>query len=388
MAEGIKEAAGRLLYGDAVKGRALIEQGRPDEAEEQLTALVRSRERPGRADKRPMLTARCVVSTAQFLMNRPVDALETCRTTLAHAETYRDRALVVSVRNDIVAALGAAGRHAEAEAEARLLCDGDVANHGLVVHHYMAVLQLNQLLQMTGRLPEALEGDAAVLPRMTDSLGPKHFLVLECRLARARRLALLGQFDEAEAECAGVVALTAKWADGPRQLANAHRAALTALAFCLTESGRPTEAEHSVRGALAAAEQRHGVHGRNAQLLRHSLGFALVGQGRHEDALALADIHPGWGAFEIGDHHLLRAEALYGLGRAQDAESAAAQALDEATTRLAPSDHRVLRVRTLLALIRNSPDQLAAVTTEWTRHYGPTHPRALAAARAAHGSGA
>ena len=101
--------------------------------------------------------------------------------------------------------------------------------------------------------------------------------------------------------------------------------------------------------------------------------------GRHEDALALADIRPDWGGFEIGDHHLLRAEALHGLGHTEDAESAANHALDEATIRLAPTEHRVLRIRTLLALIRNSPDQLHAVTAQWMRHYGPDHPRTQAA---------
>lgn len=378
VAERLKEAARRVLYGDAMKARALVEQGHPDEAERQLTTLLRSRERPGQVEQRPMLMARRVLGAAQFGMNRPVDALETCRTVLGHAERYKDPAFVFSIRNDIVTVLAAMGRHAEAEAEARLLCDGDAANRGLIVQHYSGIFQLNKLLEMTGRLPEALDADSAVLPTVTTSLGPKHFLVLQWRAARGRRLAVLGRFDEAESECADVVGITAERARGRRLTANAHRSALTALAFCLTESGRPLEAERSVRSALAAAEQRHGVHGIDAQLLRHSLGFALVGQGRHEDALDLADIRPDWGGFDIGDHHLLRAEALHGLGRAQDAETAATHALDEATIRLAPSEHRVLRIRTLLAVIRGSADQLHAVAAEWNRHYGPDHPRALA----------
>ncbi|MFC4035047.1 hypothetical protein ACFO3J_26770 [Streptomyces polygonati] len=379
VAEGIKQTASRVLYSEAVKGMTLIERGHPDEAERHLTALLRSREKPGHVERRPMLMARRVVGTAQYLTNRPFDALETCRTALGHAERYRDPALVFSLRSDLVAALGAAGRHSEAEAEVRLLCDGDAANRGHIVHHYMGIFQLNQLLHMTGRLAEAVGADTAVLPRMTDSLGPKHFLVLQCRAARARRLALLGQFDQAEADCADIVAITAKWADKQWQMANARRAALTALAFCLTESGRPMEAERSVRSALATAEQSHGVHSRDAQPLRYSLGFALVGQKRYEEALALADIRPAWGGFEIGDHHLLRAEALYGLGRAKDAELAATHALNEAITKLAPSDHRVLRIRSVLAVIREAPGQLHALAAEWAQHYGPNHPRTRAA---------
>jgi hypothetical protein len=42
-----------------------------------------------------------------------------------------------------VTALEAAGRHAEAEAEARSLCDGDLAKRGFSIQHYAGALQLN-----------------------------------------------------------------------------------------------------------------------------------------------------------------------------------------------------------------------------------------------------
>lgn len=364
-----------------MKGVKLIEEGRPDEAERQLREVLLARGKPSRPDDRPLVLARTAHGAAQFALSWTEEALATYTTARAQAERHHsaDPALALSIRNSIVTVLGIAGRHAEAESQATSLAqDAKAAGHRLAILHYQARVQLNNLLHMTGRPRQALTADCALLQDMTQDLGAQHYLVLQCRVLRARRLAVLGHFGDAEAECSAVMATAAEQA-GKQRAASAGHAAARALAFCLMESGRPAEAERVVRARLAAAEQLNGLYSKDAQPLRYSLAFALVGQGRCDQALALADIRPAWGGFDHGDHYLLRAEALHGLGRTREAETAATHALDEATIRVAPTDHRVLRIRTLLALIRNSPDQLEAVAADWSRYYGPDHPRAKAA---------
>ncbi|WP_225846128.1 tetratricopeptide repeat protein [Streptomyces sp. HPF1205] len=290
----------------------------------------------------------------------------------------------LEARADVVDALIAAGRLAEGEAEARALVHAygakAYADAGFAMPRHRSHMQLAKVLSQAGRVREAIDVSEAVLPAAARELGTDHPYVLVSRVNRAQHLALLGRFAQAQAEGTALAAIAASLAErGDPNAAVVRLAVANGLAFSYAECGMPVEAERWARGSLAEAEQLLGGHSDFAQGLRLNLLTGLVGQGRHEEALAEAEWLPAFSAAQPGSRSLVRAEALYGLGRLADAEAEALRALEEAGPRLAPIHHRILRTRTLLALVHGSPHEMHAVASAWTEHFGPDHPRARAA---------
>jgi hypothetical protein len=191
---------------------------------------------------------------------------------------------------------------------------------------------------------------------------------------------VLGDFARSEAEAAALGAVAAELAGrGDPGAAMVRLAVANAVAFSCAERGLPVDAERLARGPLAEAESLLGPYSDFAQALRLNLVTALVGQGRHEEALAEAAALPAFSPAQPGSRALAEAEACYGLRRLPEAEGAALRALAEAGPRLAPIHHRVLRTRTLLGLIRGSAREIRAAAAAWSEHFGPDHPRTRAA---------
>lgn len=319
-------------------------------------------------------------------LDRAEEALEVFAAAAAQARRDHGEAhpRTLEARTHLVDALITAGRLAEGEGEARALVHAygrkPYAEARFAMPRYRAHMQLAKVLSQAGRVREAVDVSEAMLPAAARELGADHPYVLVGRVNRAQHLAVLGHFADAEAEGTALAAVAAGLAErGDPNAAVVRLAVANGIAFSYAERGLPVEAERYARGSLPEAEQLLGRHGDFAQGLRLNLITALVGQGRHEEALAEAEWLPVFSPAQPGSRSLARAEALYGLRLLAEAEAEALRALEEAGPRLAPIHHRILRTRTLLALVHGSPHEMHAAAAAWTEHFGPDHPRARAA---------
>ncbi|MBM9507786.1 tetratricopeptide repeat protein [Actinacidiphila acididurans] len=371
---------------DVAYGKQLVAQGRPDEGEQYLRDLLARREAGLPAGDPRIHGARLAHGGALLALGRPEEALAVISAAAAEAERahgVRHQA-TLSARTQVVDALIATGRLADAERQTRALIDEYEApwfrQAGFAAERCWVRTQLVKVLGQAGRVREAVDVSDRMLPEVAELLGPHHPYALICRINRTQQLALMGRFAEAEAEGVALSALAADLAG--RRDPNAAIAGLAAannLAFSYAESGRPADAERHARGPLTEAERMFGPYSDFAQALRLNLATALVGQGRYEEARGVAEALPGYSDVQPGGRSLAVAEALYGLRMLPEAEAAALHALNEAGARLAPIHHRILRTRTLLALIRDSPEEMRAAAAAWTEHFGPDHPRTRAA---------
>lgn len=371
---------------DVAHGKDLLAAGRWAEGEQHLRDLLARREAQLPPGDPRIHGARMAYGSALLAVHRPEEALSAFA--VAAAEAQRDlgrhHPAALAARLQVVDALIHCGRLVEGETQARALVHiyegARFAGPRFAPQRNRARIQLGKVLGQAGRIREAIDVSDRMLPEAARDLGIDHPYVLTCRVNRTQQLAALGLFPEAEAECAALVATAAGLAGQRHPAASlVSMAAANNLAFSYAESGRPAEAELVVRAPLAEAEQLLGPASDFAQALRLNLVTALVGQGRHEEALAAAEPLPALSPAQPGSRALARAEALYGLSRYVEAEATAFQALTEASAYLAPIHHRVLRTRTLLALLHDSPEEMRSVTADWTRHFGPDHPRTRAA---------
>lgn len=383
---GRHEAAVERPDTDVAYGKELIAQGRWAEAESYLGDLLARRQEALAADDPRINGARVAYGAALLALRRDTDALAVFSAAVAEARRlHGDRhPVTLAVRVETTDALITTGRLAEAENEARSLVhayDGiPLGVQRSATQRVRAHTQLIKVLSAAGRVREAIDVSDALLPKATGALGAHHPFVLVCRVNRVQHLALLGRFDEAEREAADLASIAAqRTAAGDPNAAAIRLAVANGLAFSWAECGRFAEAEQHVRAPLAEAEQLLGASSDFAQALRLNLVTALVGQGRHEEALAEAEPLPVRSSAQPGSRALARAEALYGLTLLAESEAAAHEALAEATPRLAPIHHRILRTRSLLALVHHSPEEMRAVAAAWSEHFGPDHPRTRAA---------
>ncbi|MFD8481540.1 tetratricopeptide repeat protein [Kitasatospora sp. NPDC059673] len=320
--------AGRPGLGGAVSsraalGRALREQGRAAEAENELrTALAR----PG------------VAGTAEAVLRLElVDALWAGR----RGEEALDeigRAVAVSGPDDLRLTAG----------HARALLLGELGRHR------EAVSALAELADTARRL---------VPPQ------PEFALVVDSD--RLAQLAWLGEHDEADIVALRVRAAAVTVAEpvaGPIRRWVGHN-----LAVSLSLRGRHTEAEGLLRKALA---ETVGTD-RLVFLLRLGLSRALLGQGgiaareAVETAGTIADTPPGITEQDLSLFGLAAATVHLALGQADAAEREAQQALTRCAD--APS-HRVLELRTALGIAElrqgRGTGPPAAAAEDWRAHFG------------------
>lgn len=208
-------------------------------------------------------------------------------------------------------------------------------------------------------------------------------LALRGRLSRAAQLAMLGRFDQADAEC--------DLADEHYgQLPSAAVAVVMRLsaantrAFVLSGRGRHGEAESAARSALR--ETPADLAPQLVTILTVNLARALGGQQRYEEAeMALGELRPD-DAREIILVTCGRAAARLGLGKLREAEAGARDAVAAGQRILSPVHYTTLHAGTLLgaALARQGKREqaesvLRSNIAAWTEHFGASHPKTIAA---------
>lgn len=251
---------------------------------------------------------------------------------------------------DRATALYAAGRYAEAEAEARAVAGSRAWMHNdpyeLVARNVVALALGSQ-----GRHAEASAEFDALLPEFARVFGAEHVQVLKLRSDRAQALIPHGRYAECEAECAAVARFLAGRAEPEaRMIATA---ACNGLVYALNAQGRFQEAEAVARDALAV----RAVPDRISLVLRLGLARSLNGQARYAEALAeveevirLRREQPGDDSRqETGAGELIVAVALLGLGYVADARARAVTAHDALYAAFGPNHYRTAEARSLLA---------------------------------------
>lgn len=360
--------------------RTLIDKGALTEAEQLLRSLVAVLAGAPNPDVRKLAAAQMYLGLAELGLNRPEEAwrlFDAARTAL-QSSPRSSTGRVLALRNTCALLLVQCGRYCEAEAELEeiaRICREHPAPGPPIWELYFSSREYHRWSASNqGRFDAVLSLAEEHLPQVAEAFGPESRQVYRARLHRAFALAMLGRYEQAESECRALLEPGA----GPVSAGDLTDSAC-GLAYCLVESGRAGEAETVLHGPLAEAE-RDEPAGRTAAKLRRELANVLARQGRFEEALSLVQGPPAWGIEDPGQHQLVRAVALLGLGRLKEAEAAADEALAVAGVPLVPLHIRVLEIRTVLARIHDTPEEWDSVTTDWLTHYGPDHPRARAAA--------
>ena len=386
---GFEPAAG-TSDSEVEHARLLIGQGRPVETEQQLAALLIARQAALRSDDPRLYDTRLAYAAALQGLGRADEAEAMYDATVDECAQRFGAGHPLVLLAVLRRAQGRreAGRPEEAAADAQAVlaeCESGPYARPAVAQVWALARRVNALaLGQAGRHREALAAYDAMLPELARESGAGSTDVTVCRTNRVQQLALLGQFEEAEGESLALLAIAGRLADQGDRSDGLMLSAVAANALGLTyiESGRSDEAELTLRAPLAQIERRET--GREiGPSLRLNLVNSLTGQGRFIEALAEAEPLRGDDPHHVGGLALARAEAVHGLGRTAEAEALAEQALAEATAAYSPAHHRVLRARTLLAVIQESGPDLQAVAADWREHYGPAHPRTLAAQAAA-----
>ncbi|MEE1810072.1 tetratricopeptide repeat protein [Streptomyces sp. BE133] len=249
--------------------------------------------------------------------------------------------------------LFAAGEYEETEAKARALAAAprNVWDRSPVVE-WLAGSLATAAAVAHGRGAEVLAELEALIADLERTTGAGRALLLTVRGNRVAVLVEQGRYTEAEAEAGDILRaatrlahLTKVWEIELTSLAN--------LADALYGQGRYEEAIAIARGNLQRAE------GHTAAALHCVLVRSMNGQGRYEEALAEARwLTPDWGRAGSGALGIATATALHGLGRCGEAEATARQALSSCEQFLHPAHPRIREARTLLRHI-TAEDPLA-----------------------------
>lgn len=247
---------------------------------------------------------------------------------------------------DRVQGLLEAGEFEQAEAEARALAASPRArggDPGLV--SWLARSLAAGAAIAHGRGAELLPEVETLITELERTAGADRQLLLAVRSNRAAVLVQQDRYTEAEAEALDILRGTTRIAHLTRMW-RVELSALTNLAAALNGQGRHEEAEAIARGNLPQAD------GPAAAFLHRALVGSLNGQSRHEEALAEARRYtPAGGRTASGTLEIVTARALYGLGRRDEAEATAREALTACEQSLHPAHPRIKEARTLLTRI-------------------------------------
>ncbi|MFK8908257.1 hypothetical protein [Streptomyces sp. YS-3] len=204
-----------------------------------------------------------------------------------------------------------------------------------------------------GRGQEVLPEMEALITEMTRSSDAGPTLRTVLLAVRAHHVEILLQqerYEEAESEARDILRAAARLAH-LTQVWETELFTLTKLAAALNGQGRHEEAEAIARGNLPLAD------GLAAAALGRPLVCSLNGQGRYEEALTEAHQLPVAGTrVSSGALDILIATSLHHLGRDQEAEDAARRAVLACEQALHPVHPRIREARTLLARITGEED--------------------------------
>ncbi|MET9558266.1 tetratricopeptide repeat protein [Streptomyces sp. NPDC006645] len=247
---------------------------------------------------------------------------------------------------DRIQELLAAGDFEEAETEARALAaasrarDGDP---GLVPWLARSLAAGAGIAH--GRGAELLPELETLITELEQTAGTNRQLLLAVRSNRAAVLVQQDRYAEAETEALDILRGTTRLAH-LTEMWRIEQNALTNLAGALNGQGRHEEAEAIARGHLPQAD------GPTAAFLHRALVDSLNGQSRYEEALAEARRYtPAGGRTASGILEIVTARALHGLGRRDEAEATAREALAACEQFLHPAHPRLNEARTLLTRI-------------------------------------
>ncbi|MER7754671.1 tetratricopeptide repeat protein [Kitasatospora sp. NPDC097643] len=366
----------RLVGSLTDEANRLLTGGSWAEAEPVLRQVVRLLTEQLGATDRTTLSARIGLAWALIELRRHEEAVAELRVLLplALAAWGERHESANGVRLHLGKAHFASGRPERAEELARVILAVYPTMDGLRLRAWRL---LAEALSDLGRHREAADEYTALLTAASPVYGGDDKQLMWVRAARLHQLAFLGERDLVERESRAL--LTGLVDDDPlrENVSGAH-------AFVLNSAGHHAQAETVLRAALAHHD-RTGL----------SLGLArsLNGQGRHEEALqVLTDVEArcrqARGTGYAGLLHTLTAQALLGLGRPDEAEPEARQAVEAAEAAEAChglTDHRSLEAATVLGSVlaaqhrrAEAREHLTRCAAAWRRRFGPHHPRTIA----------
>ncbi|MEU1074731.1 MULTISPECIES: hypothetical protein [unclassified Streptomyces] len=191
-------------------------------------------------------------------------------------------------------------------------------------------------------LPE-VEALIADMERAAGADPAQRALVLAVRASHVEILVQQERYEEAESEARDILRAAVRIAH-LAQVWETELLTLAKLAAALNGQGRHEEAEAIARGNLPRAD------GLGEAALRRLLVGSLNGQGRYEEALAeTRRFSPTGSRASSGAADILTATALHHLGHHQEAEDAAHRAVTACEQSLHPDHPRTREARALLA---------------------------------------
>lgn len=238
-------------------------------------------------------------------------------------------------------------------------------------------------LQHLGQHADAAEGFGALADADASVFGENDSRGIRWRNDGGLQSALLGRYDQADAGHRYVLALAAK-AQPRRHRTQLRLSAVHGLIFVHNMRGQYAEAESMARAAIREAEKSAGVPRSIFTNLHCALGKSLNGQGRHAEAEHTMEYFPrNTGVL------LTLSVARLGLGRLDEAEADARDALKHTEGHLGPAHHVRLDAAMQLGIalarqgkIDEAERLLQANAQAWTEHFGDQHPKTIAALNA------
>ncbi|MEV6205864.1 tetratricopeptide repeat protein [Kitasatospora sp. NPDC051914] len=366
------------------EGGRLGEQERWAEAESTFRQAIELCTRRFGAEDGWTLVIRTGRAAVLRQLDRDDEALTELQELLAHCPAVlgETHAATAEVRLGLASMLIARGRPAEAERLLAVVLRHRSAPDERALAAWDANLRAHAA---QGRHREAVDGSRVLQEETARVYGANDIRTLKVASDRVQNLVHLGEYEEAERECRTLLDL-----HGTPSLL--WLSVMNALVMALNGLGRHGEAEVTAREALR--RQREVTRASNDMRIALSLGLArsLSGSGRHEDALQIAiqaeaefRDGPGVRVALAAPISTVTAQALLGLGRADEAEAASRKAVELAGP-LGPTHHSTLEAATTLGTAlaaqhrhAEARDHLTRCTTAWREHFGPEHPRTLAA---------
>ncbi|MHA6765254.1 tetratricopeptide repeat protein [Streptacidiphilus sp. PAMC 29251] len=375
----------RLATDLQVKGARLVTQTRWAEAEQALRQAAELRAAQLGPEAAPTLETRSKLAVVLVRLHRHDEASAELRDLLLHCPTVlgEDHAITSEVQIALAGLLLTQGLPDEAEELAMAVLRRLPASDKLGLMAWDIKLRV-RLAQ--GRHREAADEAQALQAQSALVFGENHVRTLKVGSDRVQNLVFLGEYELAERECRALIER-----HGGADLL--WLAVMNALVMALNGRGHHDQAEAAARRALRRQAQVRQPSGDMRVSLTLGLSRSLHGNGRHQEALDAAAqakgdlLRPPGGRAALAPPVATRtAQALLGLGRLDEAETESRRAVDLAQTHLTTTHHSTLEAATTLGSIlaaqgrhTEAREHLTRCATTWRDHYGPDHPRTIAA---------